>query len=154
MLKRLIPIDGLKEGILLEPGFDAVTPNQALTISSWAYDKASAIIAGEIIDNRAIGIICYAPEFTLVEKLQTIATKFRNEQEDGQPRHNTMRQYYDVYCLLKSDAIQAFVGTAEYQAHKAKRFPTADYERAALYYNGQPPFEEVLALIHANLRNL
>jgi hypothetical protein len=32
-------IEGVKEGILLEVGFDTVTPNNPLTISSWAYEK-------------------------------------------------------------------------------------------------------------------
>jgi len=31
-------VEGMKEGILLEAGFDNVTPNAAITISSWAYD--------------------------------------------------------------------------------------------------------------------
>jgi len=33
-------LSGLKEGILLEVGFDDTTPNEAITISSWVYDKA------------------------------------------------------------------------------------------------------------------
>jgi len=32
---------GIKEGILLEAGFDTMTPNSPLTISSWAYHKAA-----------------------------------------------------------------------------------------------------------------
>jgi Nucleotidyl transferase AbiEii toxin, Type IV TA system len=34
------PLSGLKNGILLEVGFDNVTPNEPKTISSWAYDFA------------------------------------------------------------------------------------------------------------------
>ena len=52
------PVDGLKEGILLEAGFDTVTPNTSCTISSWAYEKAVASNV-TIIDNRAIDIPCY-----------------------------------------------------------------------------------------------
>ena len=31
---------GVKDGILLEVGFDTVTPNNPLTVTSWAYEKA------------------------------------------------------------------------------------------------------------------
>lgn len=92
-------ISGVKDGILLEAGFDTVTPNNNLTISSWAYDRAITIPAINIIDNRAIDITCYHAGYTFVEKLQTIATKFRQEQEDGQVRSNLMRQYY-MMCIV------------------------------------------------------
>lgn len=82
--------EGIKEGILLEAGFDKVTPNNVLTISSWAYDKA--IKQGvSVIDNRAVDIACYHPGYTFVEKLQTVATKFRQEQEAKEERQNLMR---------------------------------------------------------------
>lgn len=162
-------IIGVKEGILLEVGFDTVTPNNPLTISSWAYDKA--IQQGvDIVDNRAIAISCYHIGYTFVEKLQTIATKFRLEQEDKIERQNLMRQYYDVYCLLQNNTVQAFIGSEEYQKHKAIRFPSKDFDisianneafllknpktrerfierykkTAKLYYKGQPDFNEVL----------
>ena len=62
-------IESVKEGILLEAGFDDVTPNKAISISSWAYDKA--IESGiDIVDNKAIDIICYHPGYTFVEKLR------------------------------------------------------------------------------------
>jgi hypothetical protein len=70
-------ITGVKEGILLEAGFDTVTPYTQLTISSWAYDRATTIPGLDIIENRAIDIAYYHPGYTFVEKLQTIATKFR-----------------------------------------------------------------------------
>lgn len=162
-------IIGVKEGILLEVGFDTVTPNNPLTISSWAYDKA--IQQGvDIVDNRAVAISCYHIGYTFVEKLQTIATKFRLEQEDKIERQNLMRQYYDVYCLLQNNTVQAFIGSEEYQKHKAIRFPSKDFDisianneafllknpktrerfierykkTAKLYYKGQPDFNEVL----------
>lgn len=34
------PIEGVKDGILLESGFDDVAPNSKISISSWAYDRA------------------------------------------------------------------------------------------------------------------
>ncbi|HEX8377484.1 MAG TPA: nucleotidyl transferase AbiEii/AbiGii toxin family protein [Pedobacter sp.] len=166
-------IEGIKEGILLEAGFDTVTPNQSITISSWAYDKAIETESIKIADNRAMDVRCYHPGYTFVEKLQTIATKFRQEQEDGTQKPNYMRQYYDVYCLLEHPQVLDFIGTAEYTAHKEIRFPKKDIEipiteneafllsrpeqRAtfrkryeltrALYYRGQPDFDEVIGLI-------
>jgi Nucleotidyl transferase AbiEii toxin, Type IV TA system len=54
-------IPGLKDGILLEVGFDQTTPNRAVTISSWVVQFADAkklLYA----DNRALDIPCYNPE--------------------------------------------------------------------------------------------
>lgn len=83
-----------------------------------------------------------------------------------------MRHYYDVYCLLEQPEVQAFIGTEEYKAHKAKRFRSGDnpvigeneafllkdtatrmayataYENTrSLYYTGQPGFEVVMERI-------
>lgn len=91
-----------------------------------------------------------------------------------------MRQYYDVYCLLANDEVNAFVGTEEYKAHKKARFPKADFETpiceneaflltnletkesfkkryiatASLYYNGQPDFEKILERIKSFIDKL
>ena len=172
-------VGAMKEGVLLEAGFDDVTPNKTITISSWAYDKALESKV-EIIDNRALDIICYHPGYTLVEKLQTIATKFRNEQTSGNKGVNFMRQYYDVYCLLGSQEVLKFIGTPEYLKHKEKRFPTVDYEipihkneafllsskeiradftaryktTAALYYQGQPTFDDLMERIAKHINKL
>lgn len=173
-------IAGIKDGILLEVGFDTVTPNRAITISSWAYDRAQAAKEIEIIDNRAVNIRCYHPGYTLVEKLQTIATKFRHEIESGIEKPNLLRQYYDVYCLLGNAEVRSFIGSADYHNHKKARFPRIDFEipisendaflilgselrerytkryqnTAALYYKGQPSFAEVLARIKENIHQL
>lgn len=173
-------IEGLKDGILLETGFDTVTPNEKLTISSWAYDRAAATEGIEIIDNRGVDISCYHPGYTFVEKLQTIATKFRQEQENGKQYPNLMRQYYDVYNLLDNDVVQKFIGTEEYFRHKEARFKGKEkgiviaeaeafllssaelrqqFEKryratAGLYYKGQPPFEELLSRIKENIARL
>lgn len=159
----------LKEGILLEVGFDDVTPNMPQNISSWAYDYAVGKVA--IIDNRAPAVACYHPGHTLVEKLQAIATKFRKQQETGEFPVNFMRHYYDVYCLLDESVVQKFIGTAEYKAHKQKRFRSenqniaeneafllndpanrivyeAAYDRTkSLYYRDRPTFDEILGRI-------
>lgn len=163
-------VEGLKDGVLLEVGFDDVAPNEARDISSWAYDYAASQVA--IIDNRALGVACYHPGHTLVEKLQAISTKFRQQQETGAFPPNFMRHYYDVYSLLQDPAVQAFIGTQAYLDHKAKRFPKADNPviaeneafilsdpdvrrklqtayatSGALYFRGQPDFDDILAKI-------
>ncbi|WEK33562.1 MAG: nucleotidyl transferase AbiEii/AbiGii toxin family protein [Candidatus Pseudobacter hemicellulosilyticus] len=174
------PVEGVKEGILLEAGYDNVAPNMPLTISSWAYERAKNTFGIDIIDNRAVDILCYDHRYTFVEKLQTIATKFRKEMETGQVATNYMRQYYDVYSLLGDGQVQEFIGSGEYLAHKEKRFPGDDlaipvnkneafllndksireklqkrYESTkALYYKGQPPFEEVLNRIQRYIDKL
>lgn len=166
-------IQGLKEGILLEAGFDTVTPNSKITISSWAFDKAFGNPKINIIDNRAVNITCYHPAYSFVEKLQTIATKYRREQEGARLGSNFMRQYYDVYCLLEYNDVLNFIGTDAYHAHKEIRFPKVDFEipianneafllknleireaykkryeaTASLYYSGQPKFEDLLGRI-------
>ncbi len=144
-----------------------------VTITCWAYEKAKANPAIELIDNRAADMLCYDHRYTFVEKLQTIATKFRKEMETGDVSTNYMRQYYDVYSLLADKAVLEFIGTKEYFEHKEKRFPGPDLERPikeneafllndpeirdklkkryeaskALYYKGQPPFEDMLKRI-------
>ena len=59
------PIAGKKEGILLEAGFDTVTPNLPMTISSWAYDRALNGTNIRICDNRAIDVKCYHHIFSI-----------------------------------------------------------------------------------------
>jgi hypothetical protein len=169
---------GLSEGVLLELGFDDVTPNEPKDISSWVYDHASARKV-DIIDNRAKGVACYDPRYTFVEKLQTISTKFRRQQEKGISPVEFMRHYYDVYELLGRADIQAFIGTDAYKGHKNKRFPKADnqkiaqnqafiisnpstrklYEKAykdssALYYGNKPTFNQILAEIAKYIHRL
>lgn len=160
-------VEGLKDGILLEVGFDVVAPNQPLDIASWAYDLAAPLV--DIVDNRARQVACYHPGYTLVEKLQAISTKFRQQQVTGDLPANFMRHYYDVFRLLQQPMVQALIGTDAYLEQKAKRFRTADdmdltrnpafvlaepavreklasaYAASeALYYRGQPPFEEII----------
>ena len=170
---------GIKEGVLLEVGFDEVTPNSPMDISSWVLDFA--LQNGlKVRDNKARGVLCYHPGYTFVEKLQTIATKFRKQQETGKMPANFIRHYYDAACLLKNKTVQEFIGTEKYQQHKKKRFPAADqripiaqqeafllkdeklrkrYEQEykkinALYYQGQPSFDEILRTLSENLHKL
>jgi hypothetical protein len=117
-------LDGLRQGVLLELGFDDVTPNTKKDISSWLYDYAVDKVS--IIDNRAKEVPCYDPGYTFVEKLQTISTKFRLQQASKNGPIDFMRHYYDIYGLLQRPEVQAFIGTAEYHAHKRKRFRGGD----------------------------
>jgi hypothetical protein len=163
-------LKGLGAGILLELGFDDVTPNSKRDISSWLYDYAFG--KAPIIDNRAKGVDCYDHRFTFVEKLQTISTKFRRRQEKEETEElpvDIMRHYYDAYALLRRTDVQSFIGTDEYNAHKTKRFPTGDnpditkneafiltdpatrklygeaYAKTSpLYFRIKPPFEDIL----------
>jgi hypothetical protein len=175
-------LEGLKDGILLEAGFDTVTPNSPIDISSWIWEHLISIKASDnYINNTAIGVQCYHPGYTLVEKLQTIVRKFRNKDKPGaSDDKNFLRQYYDVYCLLGNTDIQAFIGTPDYLAHKVARIKGADnqiplkehpalllsdvdiresfkkrYQSSSkLYYKGQPDFENILSRIHLHLNHL
>lgn len=124
--KNMFPhTEGVKPGILLEAGFDQTEPNEKLDISSWVYDKVKE--AGENIqDNLAVEIPCYLPEYTFVEKLQTLSTKVRKQQASGAFGKNFLRHFYDVYVLLSQKRVIDFLGTEDYFTHKKKRFRTAD----------------------------
>ncbi|KJC54492.1 hypothetical protein UP10_40510 [Bradyrhizobium sp. LTSPM299] len=164
-------MEGLREGVLLEVGFDTVAPNAPKDISSWLYDRAAASNV-DVIDNRAMEVPCYDAGHTFVEKLQTVSTKFRKQQADGSDPVGFMRHYYDVHELLKQPEVQKFIGTSAYTAHKQARFRQGDnqniaeneafilsdaktrtlytdaYKRSgALYYADKPTFEQILAEI-------
>lgn len=175
---KLDPLRGVKDGVLLEVGFDDVTPNDPVDISSWTYDKTREQ-GVPFADNQAYGIKCYRPEYTFVEKLQTVSTKYRQQQESGEFQTNFLRHYYDIYCLLGYSDVQKFIGTEKYVAHKERRFRTQDefeitkneaflfsdsevreqykleYEKTAdLYYKGMIPFESILERIQQNIAKL
>lgn len=171
-------IDGLKPGILLEVGFDDTTPNEAVDISSWALDKATTS-GVKFIDNRALLVTCYHPAYTLVEKLQAVSTKFRQQQESGGFPVNFLRHYYDIYCLLADPRVLEFIGTEAYEKRKAQRFRKEDVRRISenqafllqdpavfesykseyaktegLYYTGMIPFNTILKRIQENFDRL
>lgn len=129
-----------------------------------------------VLDNRALDVLCYEPTHTFVEKLQTISTKYRTLPTTGELPNNFLRHYYDVYCLLGMDEVQVFMRSEGYQIRKQQRFRTGDelviahnpaftltdpvqrhvFKRAyqvseALYYQGQPEFDELLQRIYENL---
>lgn len=158
----------IKEGILLELGFDKTTPNVKKDISSWIFDKADL---KTIKDNRAKGIVCYKPEYTFVEKLDAIIRKYNRYQDSGKISENFIRHYYDLHCLLDQIDIQNFIGTEAYHTHKKERlkklsdtiknhpafslsnskerqlFEREYIKQKSLYYKGQTPFIKILSRI-------
>lgn len=178
--KHMGNLEGVKDGILLEVGFSKVTPNRPLTISSWIYDKGIQNEDLKLVDNRAVDVRCYHPGYSLVEKIQTIIKLYRQEEEDGIKRKNRMRQYYDVYSLLASDEVNAFIGTEDYEKHKGAWIKGKDAEipiqqneaflltneemkqdladryavTKELYYKGQVPFADIIERIQLNLARL
>jgi len=129
-------------------------------------------------DNRALEIPCYNPEYTFVEKLQTVVNKYRQFEATGKLSSNFLRHYYDIHQLLDLSEVQAFIGTPEYVAHKKKRFKSlnqnvaespafslkeetirkqfeAEYTKtAALYYRGQISLDKILTRIQKDLERL
>ncbi|HLB41710.1 MAG TPA: nucleotidyl transferase AbiEii/AbiGii toxin family protein [Gammaproteobacteria bacterium] len=161
----------LKEGVILELGFDQTTPFIKCDIVSWAFDKALSLNLS-IIDNRAKNIPCYCPEYTFIEKLQTISTKYRLQQENKIMPINFLRHYYDIYKLLGNERVLNFIGTPQYIAHKNLRFRGQDeiiikdnpaflmgdkkiknfyskefIKKSAIYFGKQPSFDEIIQRI-------
>ena len=168
----------MKDGILLELGFDDTTPNRPVTISSWALDFA--LERGvRVLDNRAVDVPCHVPTHTFVEKLQTISTKYRRLAEAKEFPANFLRHYYYVYCLLDIQEVHEFMKRPAYQERKEQRFRSGDelaiaknpaftltdseqrelfareYRKSsALYYLGQPDFDQLLTRIGAHLDSM
>ena len=176
------PIEGLKEGVLLEIGFDTTTPNQPLDISSWALKKAQNTPNVFVRDNTAKGVVCYEPKHTFVEKLQALLKKFKQYKDEkkgkGNLPENFIRHYYDLYQLIDRADVQQFIGTTEYHEFKKLRFKSLDnkvsnsealklsnevdrnvfekeYNRSAnLYYKGRPTLETILRRFAKDLDRL
>ena len=83
---------GVKEGILLEVGFDTTTPNESVDIDSWAYKKAIEVIP-DLTNTSAQSVKCYLPEYTFVEKLQAITKKVRQQHQTGKFSTNFLRHF-------------------------------------------------------------
>jgi hypothetical protein len=120
---------GLKPEVLLEAGFARTAPNEPRDFSSWALDKALAARL-EVADNRAPAVKCFNPEYTFVDKLQTVCRRFRQWRDRNDPQQDRPRQfsrhYYDLYMLLAVDRVKKFIGTPEYEAYKAEKIKGAD----------------------------
>ncbi len=177
-LSRTVALAGVKDGVLLELGFDDTMPNRPVTISSWALDFAMQQ-GLDVVDNRALQVPCYAPTHTFVEKLQTISTKYRLLGQAQAFPANFLRHYYDVYCLLDLPEVQSFLHDPAYQTRKAQRFRSGDaleiarnpaftlpdpalrarfaqefLKTSALYYQGQPSFEQLLERIAQHIGSM
>jgi hypothetical protein len=142
------------------------------------YDKAAALNL-PVIDNRAKQVRCYCPEYTFVEKLQTISTKYRLEQENKTMPVNFLRHYYDIYQLLENERVLQFIDTDAYIAYKKIRFRSGDevsikdnpafsikdaatrkfygtefQRKSAIYFGKQPTFDEIIARIQQHIDHL
>jgi len=168
----------LKPGVLLEVGFDQTTPFTPCDITSWAYEKAFTIELN-ITDNRAFQVACYNPEYTFVEKLQTISTKYQIFLQDKTLPINFLRHYYDIYKLLDNERVIQFIGTNKYIAHKNLRFRSADEKiiekndaftipdpeirqlfcdefakKSGMYFGNHPELDEILEKISQHLSKM
>lgn len=148
------------------------------TISSWVFDKASESDI-TVTDNRANDVPCYHPGYTFVEKLQTVSTKFRQQQEKNELPPNFLRHYYDISQLLNYPDVIAFIRTPEYRARKERRFRKDDnlniaeneafllsdpatreqyalafQTTASLYFGEQIPFDIILGKIQTRIAQL
>lgn len=170
---------GIKDGILLEVGFDRTAPNQPRLITSWIYERGIASISAT--PNRATNVLCYELQYTFVEKLQAVVRKFRLYKEGSKGSNipaNFIRHYYDLYQLIDLKEIQAFIGTPEYENFKIERFGRDDtkishsdafklslpedrdlfekeYARSeSLYFKGRPTLTAILERIAKDLDRL
>ena len=162
----------LKNGILLEVGFAQVAPYRCMDFTSWAFDQAIASGAA-VCDNRACGIPCYEPGYTLAEKLAAVAKKYRQYQNGDPLPTNFMRHYYDIHRLLEDGAVLEFAASGDFDTHVSECFTKTDLAtpieqnqafllddektfnafrdqyvlKKSLYYKGQPDFGEVIDTI-------
>jgi hypothetical protein len=113
-------IPALKSEVLLEVGFAQTAPNEPRDITSWALERArSAKI--DVNDNGARAVKCFNPEYTFVDKIQTICRRFRqfrDRNEEGDRPRQFLRHYYDLYKLLDLERVIDFIGTEEYERYK------------------------------------
>lgn len=123
----------VKTEVLLEVGFARTAPNEPRDFSSWAFDKALEANL-DVIDNRAPGVKCFNPEYTFVDKLQTISRRYRQHKTRGDERDRPrafLRHYYDLYMLLGMERVNAFIGTPDYDKYKVEKLKGLDAEAFA-----------------------
>lgn len=123
------PTPKLKPEVLLEVGFDKTAPNEPRDFGSWALVRAQEKKA-DVVDNRALGVRCFNPEYTFVDKIQTICRRFRQFRDRNDPAKDKpqffLRHYYDLYMLLEVPRVKAFIGTDDYEAYKMQKLKTTD----------------------------
>ena len=119
---------GLKPEVLLEVGFARTAPNEPRDFTSWAMERALQVKV-DAIDNRARAVKCFNPEYTFVDKLQTICKRFRQHRDRNEERDRPrqfLRHYYDLYKLLELERVRQFIGTAEYQSYIREKLRVQD----------------------------
>ena len=118
---RFAPLPELHPEVLLEAGFTQTAPNELRDFTSWAWERAAAARL-DILDNRAPGVPCFNPEYTFVDKLQTICRRYRQYTERRDPERDRprrfLRHYYDLYKLLELPRVREFIGTPGYVAYR------------------------------------
>lgn len=121
-------VPGLKPEVLLEVGFARTAPHEPRDIGSWALERAIEARL-KVVENRAWEVPCFNPEYTFVDKLQTICKKFRQyrdrHEERDRPRQ-FLRHYYDLFMLLELDRVKTFLGTSDYQTYKVEKIRGKD----------------------------
>lgn len=118
-------VENLRTGVLLEVGFDTTAPNEQKIFTSWALERA--LKSGlAVIDNRAHRIKCFNPEYTFVDKLQTISRRFRQFKDRGDRPRTFLRHYYDLYKLLELGRVNSFIGTPDYDSYKERKLKKQD----------------------------
>lgn len=121
---------GLAPEVLLEVGFARTAPNEPRDVTSWALDRALQTRV-DVFDNRATSVKCFNPEYTFVDKLQTICRRFRQHrdrnEESDRPRR-FLRHYYDLFKLLELERVENFIGTPRYLAYRREKIRGRDAE--------------------------
>lgn len=119
---------GLKPEVLLEVGFAQTAPNEPRDFTSWALERVFQAKM-DVIDNRANAIKCFNPEYTFVDKLQTICKRFRQYRDRNEERDRPrqfLRHYYDLFRLLELERVKTFIGTANYKTYKQNKIRGKD----------------------------
>lgn len=128
------PMPGLRQEVLLEAGFARTAPSEPRDFTSWALEKALEVKLA-VVDNRARAVRCFNPEYTFVDKLQTICRRFRQHRDRNDPMSDRprefLRHYFDLYKLLEVERVREFIGTADYEAYKKEKLRGADLQEFA-----------------------
>jgi hypothetical protein len=90
----------------------------------------------DVVDNSAKRVKCFNPEYTFVDKLQTICRFYRQHRDDKEgekppPPRIFLRHYYDFYRLLAVERVVRFIGSQEYSAYKAVKLKGRDAKEFA-----------------------
>ena len=94
------PDPALKSEVLLEIGFHQTAPNEPRDFTSWALDKALSV-GLDVVDNSAKRVKCFNPEYTFVDKLQTIC-RFYRQHRDGKEGEQPPPRIFRAYQFLSS----------------------------------------------------